>query len=206
VSDDGAGKIGTVAAERSDAAVGSGADEAGDDWDDAGFEKREKNFAATLRGLVEMRLRVTERVTGKDEIGRGDRNGGDAGFFERGSKEPGAEAFTERSEAIEELGTGSDAAVDGDFMKKVAGKELQFAADAKVIAVPKLEIVKNVEVKIKNELGFAARVGKFAICESASDGEKVVGDTFHGGDNHSDAGFLRGGANETCGMEHAFGT
>ena len=43
VSDDRAGKIGAIAAERGDAAVGSGADEAGDNGNEAGFEKRKEN-------------------------------------------------------------------------------------------------------------------------------------------------------------------
>ena len=47
VGDDSAGKIGAVAAERGDTAVGSGADETGDDGNEAVFEKRKKNFAAT---------------------------------------------------------------------------------------------------------------------------------------------------------------
>src|SRR5580704_5324385 len=46
-----AGKIRAVAAERGDASVGSRADEAGDDGDQAGFEKRKKNGAAALSGL-----------------------------------------------------------------------------------------------------------------------------------------------------------
>jgi hypothetical protein len=40
VGDDGAGKIGAVAAKSGDTAIGSGADEAGNDRDDAGVEKR----------------------------------------------------------------------------------------------------------------------------------------------------------------------
>src|SRR5258708_32005938 len=42
-SDEGAGKIGTVAAQRGDAAIGSCADEPGDDGDDAGFERSEEH-------------------------------------------------------------------------------------------------------------------------------------------------------------------
>src|SRR5437660_5004449 len=63
VSDDSAGKIGAVAAERGDAAVGSCADKAGNDGHNASFEEREKNVAATLLGLLEMGLRIAESVT-----------------------------------------------------------------------------------------------------------------------------------------------
>jgi len=35
---------------------------------------------------------------------------------------------------------------------------------------------------------------------------KMISDALHGGDDHGDAGCLRGGANEACGMEHAFRT
>jgi len=34
----------------------------------------------------------------------------------------------------------------------------------------------------------------------------MISDALHGGDDHGDAGCLRGGANEACGMEHAFRT
>src|SRR4029077_18873519 len=96
-------------------------------------------------------------------------------------------------------------AVGGDFMKKVACQELQLAADAKVIVVSELQIVKHVEVKIQDEFGFAAGVGEFAFGKRAGDGEEMIGDTLHGGDDDGDAGSLRGGADETCGMEHAIG-
>src|SRR5206468_3614649 len=77
VSDDSAGKIGAVAAERGDAAVGSCADKAGDDGHNASFEEREKNVAATLLGLLETGLRIAESVTGEDEFRRSNRNCGD---------------------------------------------------------------------------------------------------------------------------------
>jgi hypothetical protein len=64
VGDDGAGKIGAVAAESGDAAIWSGADEAGDDRHDACFEKRKENVAAALFGLCEMRLGFAESVAG----------------------------------------------------------------------------------------------------------------------------------------------
>src|ERR1700675_1739106 len=62
VSNDRAGKIGAVAAERSDAAVRSRADEAGDDRNEAGFEKRKENGAAALFGFFQMRLGIAEGV------------------------------------------------------------------------------------------------------------------------------------------------
>ena len=68
VSDDGTGKIGTVAAESGDAAIRSGADEAGNNGHDAGRKEREKNVAAALLGLFEMRLGVAESAAGEDEF------------------------------------------------------------------------------------------------------------------------------------------
>jgi len=64
--------------------------------------------------------------------------------------------------------------------------------------------VKHVEVKVQDELGFAAGVREFAIGKSPRDGKEVIGDALHGGDDHGDAGCLRGVANEARGMEHAF--
>ena len=141
VGDDGAGEIRTVASEGSDTAIGSGADEAGDDRHDAGLEERKQNVAATLLGLRELRLGFAESVAGQDEIRGSDGNGGDAGLFKGGGEEPGAEALAEGGEAIEEVRTGGDAEVNGNFMKKIASQELQFAADAKVFIVAKVQII-----------------------------------------------------------------
>ena len=146
VGDDGAREIRTVAAESGDAAVGSGADEAGNDGHDAGFEERKKNIAAALPGLREMRLGFAESVAGQDEIRRSDRHGGDAGLFERGGEEPGAEAFAEGGETIEEIRAGGDAGMNGNFVKKIAAEELQFAADAKAIVFTKMQILEHIEV------------------------------------------------------------
>src|SRR6266436_3966578 len=104
VRDEGTGKIGAVAAERGDAAVGRGADEARDDRDDAVFKQREKNGAAALSGLLEMWLGIAETVAGEDKFRRRDGYRGHSGFFERGRKEARAQAFAERGEAIEKLG------------------------------------------------------------------------------------------------------
>src|ERR1700744_694296 len=84
VGNDRAGKIGAVAAERGDAAVGSSADETGDDGDDVVFEQRSQHGAATALGLFEVRLRIAEGVAGEHEVGRCNGNGGDSGTFESG--------------------------------------------------------------------------------------------------------------------------
>ena len=55
--------------------------------------------------------------------------------------------------------------------------------------------MKHIEVKIQDELGFAAGVREFAIAERASDRKKMIGNAFHGGDDHGDGRCLRGGAN-----------
>ena len=109
VSNDRAGKIGAVAAERGDATVGSGADEAGDNRNEAGFEKRKENAATALFGLFELRLGLAEGVASENEIGGGNRNSGDAGFFESGGEETRAESFAKGGETIGEFGGGDDA-------------------------------------------------------------------------------------------------
>jgi hypothetical protein len=83
---------------------------------------------------------------------------------------------------------------------------LQLSADAKATVLVEKQIVKHVEVKVQDELGFAAGVREFGIGKSPSDGKKMIGDALHGGDDYGDAGCLRGGANEACGMEHTAGT
>src|SRR6266851_268278 len=182
VGDDGAGKVRTVAAERGDAAIGSCADEAGDDGDNAGFEERKKNVAAALFGLFEMRLSVTKGIASQDELGGRDGHGGDAGLFEGGSKKPCAETFAKGGQAIEEIRSGSNAGVNRNFVKQIASQELQFSADAKVSFITKLQIVKHIDMKIQDELSFTACLRELAIGESASDRKKMIGDALHGGD------------------------
>jgi hypothetical protein len=221
VGNDGTGKIGAVAAERGDAAIGSCANEAGDDRDNAGFEKRKKNGAATPFRLFEMRLGVAESIAGQHEIRGGDRDGGDAGLFESGGEEPGAEAFAKGGQTIEKLGTGGDSAVNRNFMKKVAAQELQLATHTEVRVLRgrpdcigvngaanilgEMEIAKHSKVKVQKEFGFAASVREFAVGESVSDGKKMIGDALHGGDDYCDAGNFRGVANEARSVEHAIG-
>src|SRR5207245_9597749 len=79
--DNSTGEIGAVAAKRGDAAVGSGADKAGDHRDNAGFEEREENAAATLSGLFEVGLRVAKSVASQHKFRGRERNGGDAELF-----------------------------------------------------------------------------------------------------------------------------
>src|SRR6059058_5337822 len=119
VSDDSAGKIGAVAAER------SCADKAGDDGNNAGFEEREKNVAASLPGLLKMGLGIAERVASQNEFRRSDGDGGDARFFESSCEKPHAETFAKGGEAIEKLGAGGDAAMNGNFVEKIPPQELQ---------------------------------------------------------------------------------
>jgi len=151
-----------------------------------------------------MRLGFTEGVASEDKFRGGDGHGRDAGLFESGGEEPGAKSFAKRGEAIEEIRAGGDAGANGNLVKKIAAEELQFAADAKVIVVAEMEIVKHVEMKIEDELGFTAGVREFAIGESAGNGEKMIGDALHGGNDDDDTGGLRGGVDKTGGMEHAF--
>ena len=163
VGDDGPGKIGAVAAERGDPAVGSCADEAGNDRNDTGFEKRKKNAAAALFAFFEMGLGVAESVAGQHETRRGDGDGGDAGLFESGGKEPGAETFAKGGQTIEKLGTSSNGVVNRNLMKKVAAQKLQLATDAEVRvlsdpdraginALTKMEVVKHIRASAARTL------------------------------------------------------
>src|SRR5712671_4900310 len=140
-----------------------------------------------------MRLRVAEGVAGQDEIRGCDRHCRNAGLFQRGGEEPGAEAFTKGGEAVEELGAGGrGAAVDWNFVKKIASQELQLAAHAKVIVLAELQTRKHIKVKMQYEFGFAAGMCELAIGKSTGDREKMIGDALHGGDDHGDARCPRG--------------
>jgi hypothetical protein len=104
------------------------------------------------------------------------------------------------------LGTSVDAAVKRDFVKKIAREELQFTADAKVLAVIQSQITKDIAMEIEEEFCFAAGMGKLASGERAGDGEELISDAFHGGNNDHDARIPSGGVNEAGGVEHSFST
>jgi len=159
-----------------------------------------------LFGLFEMRLSVTKGIASQNELGGRDGHGGDARLFEGGGKKPCAETFAKGGQAIEEIRAGGDAGVSWDFVKQIASEDLQFAADAQAVILGKVQIMKDIEVKIQDELGFAAGVCELAIGEGASDRKKMIGDPLHGGDDHGDSRYLDGGANEACGVEHAVRT
>src|SRR5260370_22990286 len=153
-----------------------------------------------------MRLGVAESVAGQDEIRGSDRHRRYAGFFERSGEERGAETGAEGGEGMEELGAGSNGAVSWNFMKKVASQELQLAANAKAFLVAELQIVKHIEVKIQNQLGFVAGMRELAARESSGNGKEMVGDALHGGDHHRGIWCLRGGTNAGRGMAAAVRT
>src|SRR2546426_5659239 len=143
VVNDGARKIGTVAAEGGDAAIGSCADKTSNNGDDAGFEERKKNVAAALFGLFEMRLGVTKGIASQDKLGGRNGHRGDAGLFESGGKEPCAEAFAKGGEAVKEIRAGGGAGGKGDFGKQIASPRVQFAANPKVAPPTKPQIAKT---------------------------------------------------------------
>src|SRR5260370_22196480 len=130
-----------------------------------------------------MRLGVAESVAGQDEIRGSDRHRRYAGFFERSGEEPGAETFAKGGEAIEEFGAGSNGAVSWNFMKKVASQELQLAANAKAFLVAELQIVKHIEVKIQNQLGFVAAMREPRPRRSPSHGKEKGGEPPQCGDH-----------------------
>src|SRR5256885_11864486 len=92
-----------------------------------------------------MGLRVAKSVASQNKFRGSDRNRGDAGLFESGCEEPGAEAFAKGGEAIEKFSAGGDASVNGDFVEKVASQELQVVAHAKAFKFAELQIVKRSE-------------------------------------------------------------
>jgi hypothetical protein len=153
--------------------------------------------------LFEVRLGFAKSVASQNEFRGCDGHGRDPRLFEGGGEEPGAEAFAEGSEAIEEIRAGGHAGVNGNFVKKIASEQLQFAADAKVIVFSEVQIMKHIEMQIEDELCFTAGGREFAIGESTSNGKKMIGDTFHRGNDDSNTGGRSGGVNEASSMEHA---
>src|SRR6266581_3405925 len=131
-----------------------------------------------------LRPSVAERVAGEDELRRRDGDGGDSQFFERSGEQAGAEAFAKRSEPVEKFGAGGNKALNGNFMKKVAAEELQLAANAKVMVLSQVQIVQDVKMEIQNDSGFLARTSELAIGKGVGDGEQMIGDALHGGNDH----------------------
>jgi hypothetical protein len=204
VGHDGSGKIGAIAAQGGDAAVGGGADEAGDDGNDSSLQQREKNFTAALPGLLEMRLGLSEGLAGQDKIRGGNRDGGDATFFERGGEKPRAEAFSKGREPVKEFGAGGDSTAGEYFVEKIVREELEFPADAKVVPFTELETFQNVEMEIHKDLRFAAGLRELAVNESLRYRKQPIGDALHRGDDDGDFGISRGGTYQACGVKHAF--
>jgi len=86
VGDDGTGKIGAIAAEGGDAAIGSCAMNPVTTGTMPASRAERKNVAAALLGLFEMRLGVTKSIASQDELGGRDGHRGNAGLFESGGK------------------------------------------------------------------------------------------------------------------------
>src|SRR5436309_1945018 len=138
-----------------------------------------------------MGLRVAKSVASQNKFRGSDRNRGDAGLFESGCEEPGAEAFAKGGEAIEKFSAGGDASVNGDFVEKVASQELQVVAHAKAFKFAELQIVKHIEVKIQEEFGFMAGVAELAARERSRHGNEMVGDALSGGGLETFSSFAR---------------
>src|SRR2546430_4803742 len=142
-----------------------------------------------------MGLRVAKSVASQNKFRGSDRNRGDAGLFESGCEEPGAEAFAKGGEAIEKFSAGGDASVNGDFVEKVASQELQVVAHAKAFKFAELQIVKHIEVKIQEEFGFMAGVAELAPPRRSRHGKGEGGDAPPCGEQHRDNGRSTGGDN-----------
>src|SRR5271167_2144017 len=185
VSDDGAGKIGAIAAKRGDAAVGSCTDETCNHGNEVCFEKRKKNVAAALFGFFQMRLGLAEGIACEDEIGGGNGNSWDAGFFQSGGEKARAEAFSKGGESIGKFGACDHTATGRHFMEKIAAKKLEAEADAVVLLFTKPKILEHAEVEMDDALGFIARTRKIVFGESARNGQETIGNALHRG-NHDD--------------------
>jgi hypothetical protein len=148
MSDDRAGKIGAVAAKRGDAAVGSGADEPGHYGYEAVFEKREEDSPATGFGFFQMGLGITESVASENKIGRGYGNSRDSRLFQGGGEETRAEAFAKGSEPIGEFSASVHAAVLRHFVEKIAGEELEAAADTFVCFFVEVKVLEDIKVEM----------------------------------------------------------
>src|SRR5256885_13574347 len=72
VSDDRAGIVGAVSAERGDAAVARGADKASYDGNETAFQQRLEHVAAEEARFLHVRLGVAEGVARENKFGRGD--------------------------------------------------------------------------------------------------------------------------------------
>src|SRR5260370_4812788 len=66
VSDDGPGKIGTVAPQSSDASIRGSPDESRNHRYDAIAQQGQQNFSATLPGLLQMRLGILKCIASQD--------------------------------------------------------------------------------------------------------------------------------------------
>src|SRR5439155_7036902 len=150
-----------------------------------------------------MGLRVAKSVASQNKFRGSDRNRGDAGLFESGCEEPGAEAFAKGGEAIEKFSAGGAASVSGNFAQGVSSQELQVVAHAKAFKFAELQIVKHIEVKIQEEFGFMAGVAELAARDRSRNGKELVGDALPGAHTRGDIGRSSGGPQEACGVEHA---
>jgi hypothetical protein len=153
-----------------------------------------------------MRLGIAEIFAGDHKIRRRYGYGSNSGFFERGGKEARAQAFSKRSEAIEQFGAGSDVALGRYFVKKIAAEQFEFTANPEMVVFFELQIMQHLEVERQENFDFAAGVSKFSVGQSVRDQKKMIGDTLHGGDDHGDERDSRGAAHETRCVEHALRT
>jgi hypothetical protein len=186
VSNNRTGKIGAIAAERGNTTVGSGADEACNDRNEAIFKKREENAAAPLSSLLQMRLGIAEGIASEDELRGGNGNSGDAGLFESGSEKTRAETLSKGSETIGEFGGGSNAALLRHLVEEVASEELDHAANAILLLFANLEILEHIQVEMDDAFGFITSVGELAFGKEARDREKTIRDGLHRRDDDDD--------------------
>ena len=165
-----------------------------------------ENAAAAFPGFFEMGLGVAKRIASEYEIGRGNGNGGDAGFLESRGEETRAEALAKGSETIGEFGGRNDRGLERHFVEKIAAEKLETASDTVMLLFAELKILQHMEVVKDNALGFIASVGVLSFGKRTGDREQTIGDALHSGDHDNDAGIPGGCAHQTCGVQHALGS
>jgi len=175
------GKIGAVAAECSDTAVGGGADEAGDHGNDrvlreagAAHPGRAHEFREDRGARRETSSQV--RTNSEEVTGTAD----DAGFFQGRGEEPSAKAFAIGGQTIQQFGMSGNGALDGDVVKQILCERKHFASHPQVIGFGKLQVAQH--GKMRSDYAFGFVLGGRGACrfKSGADREQVIGDALHG--------------------------
>jgi hypothetical protein len=92
------------------------------------------------------------------------------------------------------------------LVQKVTTEKLQAAANPLVRLFGEAQFVEDIEMKMKQSLGFVAGARKIAFGERAGNAEQAIRNAFHGGDDYDDVRGFRSRADERGSVEHSLGT